>query len=122
MAVGFGHDAQIQIQGGQGSASCEHDLYIGTVEQAFQSLCFAWLHFFTGLDQVFQTVKIHINLLIHLINFHTKVVQGFSKWCMPDQTQQQVFCDHIFVMFVSSNFNCLIYNVFDFGIVLHVGP
>ena len=35
MTVGLGHDAQIQVQGGQGSASCEHDLYIGTVKQAF---------------------------------------------------------------------------------------
>ena len=43
MTVGFSHDAQVHVNQAHAPATCEHDLYIGTIKDAFQSLCFTRL-------------------------------------------------------------------------------
>ena len=123
MTIGFAHDAEIQIQQGQRTTSSKHHLYIGSVEQSFQCLCLFGLDVFFSADQIGQTVEVSINLLIHELYFSSKFFHCTPKRCMPQHTQQQVFSDHIFMFAFTSQFDCLFYNVFNFGIAIgHSGP
>ena len=50
MAVVFGHDTQIKVDGGHGSAAREHDLHIGSIEYTLNGRSLFGLQIFHVLD------------------------------------------------------------------------
>ena len=86
MAVGFGHDAEIQIQHCEISSTIKHHLYIGSIEQSLQALCLFGLDII-GVYQIDQAGDVSSEFSIKLINLHAKFVQSFAKSRITDHAQ-----------------------------------